>query len=132
MIGVIDPNGLYLVLMFGLWISIAAAHLPGTLVLEVIAVSALTSVLSILSQYEINWLAVVLMIAGTLGCLIVPLVSQRLKRAAAGTLIAQLIFQLMGGLMLFKSGPISLAVIAPTLAITYGLHRFFLFRQQSK
>jgi membrane-bound ClpP family serine protease len=117
-----DPNVVYLVLLFGLWVAVTAAYIPGTGVVEVLAVIALIIGIVILSSLPTNWGAVLLMVLGVLSFLLVPFLSARYAILAQ----AGLIFQAIGGALLFNGLSVSWLVIAITIAIALLYHNFAL------
>ena len=60
----IDPNLVYLVLIAGLWVGVAAIHAPGTGIMEILAVVALGGAVYALANMPTNWLALVLIVVG--------------------------------------------------------------------
>lgn len=120
----IDPNIVYLILIAALWLSVTAVYMPGTGVLEVVSVGGLIGVLVLLAQLPTNWLAVLLLVIGVLGFLIMPLVEKRLALLS----VTGLIFQAVGSLMLFNGIAVSLPLIAVTIGVALVYHRFALLR----
>lgn len=125
MVGVtLDPNLVYLILLAGLWLSVTAAYLPGTGVVEVLAIGGVLVALYILASMPTNWLAVLLLVVGVLGFLIMPFVDQRLALLSAGGLVLQAI----GSVFLFNGMSVSLPLIAVTIGAALLYHRFALLR----
>lgn len=120
---VTDPNLVYLLLVFGLWAAVTAAYIPGTGLIELVAIGALVAEFYILSTLPTNWLAVLLLVIGVLGFLLIPFVNQRWVRLAE----AGLILQAVGGILLFNGGlHVSWLLIAVTVGAALVYHRFAL------
>ena len=117
-----DPNVVYLVLLFGLWVAVTAAYIPGTGVIEALALIALIIGIVILSSLPTNWGAVLLLVLGVLSFLLVPFLSARFAILAQGGLILQAI----GGALLFNGLSVSWLIIAITIAIALLYHNFAL------
>jgi membrane-bound serine protease (ClpP class) len=117
-----DPNTIYLMLLLGLWLAAMAIYLPGSGILEIIALGYLTMVVYILTRAPTNWLAVIVLVVGVLGFLTMPLLLPKAGRYAPGGLLLQAI----GGLTLFDGPSPSFIVIAITLAISFAYHRYLL------
>jgi membrane-bound serine protease (ClpP class) len=118
-----DPNVVYLVLLMGLWVGITAAYVPGTGVIEILAVIILVVALVIMASMPTNWGAVLLLVLGVLSFLLVPFLSPRLAILAQGGLILQAV----GGALLFGQGlSVSWLVIGITIAMALAYHNFAL------
>lgn len=117
-----DPNVVYLVLLFGLWVAVTAAYVPGTGVIEALAGIAIVIAIVILSALPTNWVAVLLLILGVLSFLLVPFLSARLAILAQGGLILQAV----GGVLLFNGLSVSWLIIAITIGIALLYHNFAL------
>ncbi len=121
----VDPNIVYLILIAALWLSVTAVYLPGTGIVEVLAVGGLIGALALLTQLPTNWLAVLLLVIGVLGFLIMPLIEKRLALIS----VTGLILQGIGSLTLYNGG---LAVSLPLIVVTIGAallyHRYALLR----
>ena len=119
---VMDPNVVYLVLLFGLWVAVTAAYIPGTGAIEGLAVIAIIIGIVILSSMPTNWGAVLLLVLGVLSFLLVPFLSARFAILAQGGLILQAI----GGALLFNGLSVSWLIIALTIGIALLYHNFAL------
>lgn len=115
----IDPNLVYFLLMFGLWIGVTATYLPGTGIVEVIALVALLGTAVLLMALPTNWLAVLLLVVGVLGFIIIPFIERRESLLAIGGLALQGV----GGLLLFTDRSVSVLMIVVMLAIQYAYYR---------
>ncbi|MEO8607880.1 MAG: NfeD family protein [Chloroflexota bacterium] len=119
---VIDPNVVYLILLFGLWVAVTAAYIPGTGAIEVLAFVTLAVSIIALSSMPTNWVAVLLLVLGVISFLLVPFFSERFAILAQGGLILQAV----GGALLFNGLSVSWLVIAITIAIALLYHNFVL------
>lgn len=119
---VMDPNVVYLMLLFGLWVAVTAAYIPGTGLIEVLAVIVLIFSLIVLSSLPTNWGAVVLLVLGVLSFLLVPFLNARFAILAQGGLILQAV----GGAILFNGLTVSWLLIAITIGIALLYHNFAL------
>lgn len=120
----IDPNIVYVLLVFGLWTFVTAVYLPGTGVIEVVAgVIMLITVLLLATIPSTNWWAVLLIIIGVLGFMILPFLrDKRLERLA----LLGLALQAFGALFLFRDGMIHPLLIALTVIAPLGYHLWVL------
>ncbi len=117
-----DPNIIYLMLLFGLWLAAIAIYLPGSGVLEIVALGYLAFEVFILTRAPTNWAAVIVLVIGVLGFLTMPLLLPKAARYA----LAGLLFQTGGGLTLFDGQSVSIAVIALTVGVSFAYHRYLL------
>lgn len=117
-----DPNVLYLMLLFGLWVAAIAIYLPGSGILEIVALGCLAAVVYILTRAPTNWAAVIVLVIGVLGFLTMPLLLPKAARYALGGLLLQTI----GGVTLFYGQSASIVVIALTVAVSFAYHRYLL------
>lgn len=118
----LDPNLVYLILIAGLWLSVTAAYIPGTGIVEVLALIGVVAALIALSALPTNWWAVILIVGGVLGFLIMPFIDRRFALLATGGLALQAV----GSLLLFDGAPVGLPVIVVTIAAALLYHRFAL------
>lgn len=117
-----DPNLIYLVIVFGLWAGVTAAYVPGTGVIEVVAVVALGGALLMMAGLAVSWWAALLIIAGVLTFLLVPFINQTWARLAPLGLIAQAV----GGLLLFPNFAVSWILIGLTIGMGFVYHQYAL------
>lgn len=125
MIGVdmpIDPNLVYLILIVGLWLSITAAYIPGTGVVEILAGVGVVAALVALANMPTNWWGVVLIVVGVLSFLVIPIIDRRFAMLAVGGLA----LQALGSLLLFDGISVGLPVIVVTIGASLLYHRFAL------
>jgi len=120
----IDPNLVYLILIFGLWLSVTAVYIPGTGIAEVLALVGVGAALITLANMPTNWWAVILIVVGVLGFLVMPFLDQRFALLAVGGLALQTI----GSLTLFNGTGVALPVIVVTIGASLLYHRFALMR----
>lgn len=104
----IDPNVVYLILLVSLWLSVTAAYVPGTGLIEVGSIIAVIASVVALAAMPTNWVAVVALVAGTLGFFIIPFLHRRSVMVALGGLA----LQVLGGLFLFNGVSVSIPLIS--------------------
>ncbi|MGB1288282.1 MAG: NfeD family protein [Aggregatilineales bacterium] len=114
----VDPNFLYLALLFGLWMGVTATHIPGTGLAELGAATLLIGSIMILTTVSTNWIAVVLMVAGIAGFLTIPFLNPKYSLLAD----MGLVLQAVGGFLLFNGMGVSPIIIAITIAAAWGYH----------
>lgn len=110
----IDPNIIYLGLIFALWLGVTAAYMPGTGLLEGVAVVALIAILLNMMQMATHWGAVVVLVLGVLVFIVLPFLRQRYISLA----IVGLLLQAVGGLFMFGLGLVSPLIIAVTVLLS--------------
>lgn len=118
----ISPNILYLVILLGLWIGVTAIYIPGTGIAEILSAILIIGALLILTRLPTNWLAVFFMVVGITGFLIGPLFSSRWAQFAE----VGLFLQAIGGYLLINGQPVSLLLIAITIAFAILYYRLVL------
>jgi membrane-bound serine protease (ClpP class) len=119
---ILDPNIIYLVLVVGLWISVTAVHLPGTGLLELLAVGAIIVAVVLLTQMAVSWLALIFLVLGVLTFIITPFIDQRFLLVGLGGLVMQTI----GGLWLFGLNTVSPVIVGLTVVLSLIYYRFAL------
>jgi membrane-bound serine protease (ClpP class) len=120
----LDPNLVYLLLLAGLWLSVTATHMPGTGLVEILAVLGVGAALLALINMPTNWWALILLVVGVLSFLIMPLLSQRYAAIAVGGLALQAV----GSYLLFNGTPVALPVIGITIVASLIYYRFALLK----
>ena len=120
----LDPNIVYLVLLAGLWLSVTAAHMPGTGYVEILAGVGIIAGLFALINMPTNWWAVVVLVFGVLTFLMLPLLDRRFSLLAIGGLA----LQALGSFFLFNGTPVSIPVIVVTIGASLIYYRFALLR----
>jgi membrane-bound serine protease (ClpP class) len=98
--------------------------MPGTGVVEVLAMIGIGAALVVLANMPTNWWAVILIVVGVLGFLIIPFLDQRFRLVAIGGLALQTV----GSLTLFNGTGVALPVIVVTIGASLIYHRFALLR----
>jgi len=117
-----DPNLVFVILIASLWVTITAAHIPGTGAFEVLALVGMIVSAVILLQMPTNWLAVLVMFIGWAGYSIMPFIKHDYFVLAWGGII----LQGLGGLFLFNGMPVSPFVIGVMMLILAGYCQFIL------
>jgi len=118
----VDPNIVYLTLVFGLWIGVSATYLPGTGVKEFLAVAALIASVVMMSTMPTNWVAVLVIVVGVLSFIIMPFLKEQLLLLSIGGLILQGV----GAWFMFDEPRVSLLLIVLTIGIPLLYHRYVL------
>jgi membrane-bound serine protease (ClpP class) len=118
----VDPNIIYLTLVFGLWIGVSATYLPGTGIKEFLAVAALVVSVVMMSNMPTNWVAVLVIVVGVLSFIIMPFLKQQLLLLSIGGLVLQGI----GAWFMFDGLQVSPLLIALTIGIPLLYHRYVL------
>jgi membrane-bound serine protease (ClpP class) len=118
----VDPNIVYLTLIFGLWIGVSATYLPGTGVKELLAVVALVASILMLSVLPTNWVAVLVIVIGVLSFIVMPFLKQQLLLLSIGGLVLQGI----GAWFMFDGAQVSPLLIALTIGLPLAYHRYIL------
>jgi membrane-bound serine protease (ClpP class) len=117
-----DPNIVYLLLLFGLWSAVTAAYIPGTGLVEVVSAAASLGAVVLMMSMPTNWLAVLVLVVGVGGFLVMPFINQRWAVLASGGLL----LQALGSLFLFNGTMVSPVLVAGTIAVALLYHRFVL------
>ena len=118
----VDPNIVYLTLVFGLWIGVSATYLPGTGIKELLAVAALIVSVVMMSTMSTNWIAVLVIVVGVLSFIVMPFLKQQLLLLSIGGLILQGV----GAWFMFDEVHVSPLLIALTIALPLLYHRYVL------
>ncbi len=128
MFQVIDPNVVYLVLLFGLWSGVTAAYQPGTHIAEGSSMLFTIGAVLLLTMLPTNWPAVLLLIVGVGAFLVVPFIDPRYTRY----IYLGLVLQAVGSLFLFNGPGVALPIIAITIALSVAYQHFVLLPVLSK
>jgi len=115
----LEASLIYLLLVFGLWVMVTAIYMPGTHIAEFVAVISLGLSIYFLSIMPTRWTMVALLVLSVTGFLLLPFFGQRWQRYAEGGLI----FQAIGGFLLFEGQLVSPFVIAATIGLSLLYHR---------
>jgi membrane-bound serine protease (ClpP class) len=118
----IDPNMIYLALIFGLWLGVTATYVPGTGILEVVAAVMMIGAVWLLGNMPTNWGAVILLVVGALTFIVIPFLKQQLVPLAIGGLILQAV----GSLFMFNGPQVSPMIIALIVVLSLLYHRYVL------
>jgi len=102
-----DPNLVYLLFVASLWFMAIAITVPGTGIAEVLALIGAVGAVLLFTRLPTNWIAVIFIILGTLGILVLPFFFERFRLVAAGGLA----LQVAGSLFLFTGLSVSLLLI---------------------
>ena len=119
---IIDPNIVYLALIFGLWLGVTAAYVPGTGLLELLSAGVMVGAVIALGNMPTNWSAVIIMIVGTLGFIIIPF----LKHQLIGLAIGGLVLQAAGSLFMFNGLYVSPMIIGLVIVLSLTYYRYIL------
>lgn len=118
----IDPNLVYLGLIFGLWLGVTATYVPGTGLLEILSASIMIGVILVLKDMPTNWSAVIVMIVGVLTFIVIPFIKQQFLPLAIGGLV----LQAGGSLFMFDGLPVSPVIIGLIVVLSLIYHRYVL------
>lgn len=118
----IDPNLVYLALVFGLWVGVTAIYVPGTGVLEVLATLVVIGCVVLLTALPVSWLAALAMVAGILGFIVIPFIKQRHTVIA----LAALALHALGALFMFSDPAISPLLISTTVIVSLLYYQYAL------
>jgi membrane-bound serine protease (ClpP class) len=119
---IIDPNIIYLILLVGLWLGVTAAYTPGTGVLEAASIGVTLFSIWQLSLLPVNWWALIVLILGVVGFLVMPFINRRLLLLA----MVGLVLQALGSFFLLDKTPVSPLVIGVTILVALVYHQFAL------
>lgn len=118
----LDPNIVYLLLIFGLWLGVTATYMPGTGLLEVLAGAALIGAFYVLGTMPTNWAAIIVLVLGVLSFIVMPFLKQQFVPLAVGGLILQAV----GGWFMFDGPAVSPLIIALSVVLPLAYHRYAL------
>lgn len=118
----VDPNIVYIIVWLALWVGVTAFYLPGTGILEGLAVVGIAGAILLLTTLPTNWVALLILIVGMVSFLVMPFINVRLAPIA----VIGLVLQAIGGLMLFTDTLVSPLVIGATVAVSLAYHYFVL------
>jgi membrane-bound serine protease (ClpP class) len=122
----IDPDIVYLAAVLGLWFSVTVVYVPGTVVLEKLAIAGLLIAGLLLTQMPTNWAAALVLSVGVLSFIIIPFLKTEIAPLAVGGLA----LQGLGALFLFgapgESRGVSPLLIGMVLLTQFAYHTFVL------
>ena len=102
--------------------AVTAAYVPGTGIIEGLAVALAVGGLLLLANMATNWFAALLVIVGGVLFLVVPFVEERYRMIALGGLA----LQVAGGLFLFNGLYVSPVLIFTIALLSLAYYRFVL------
>jgi membrane-bound serine protease (ClpP class) len=115
----LDPNLVYILLIAGLWLGVLAMYIPGTGFAELFALVLILGSLLLLSTMPINWIALVILVLGVSGFLLLPFFGESWGRYA----VLGLALQGVGGYYLFPNQAVSILLIGASLV--FGLVYYY-------
>lgn len=119
----VDPNVAYVMLIIALWATVTAAYAPGTGLLEGLSALSWLLTLWMLSALPTNWLAVMVVVFGGLGFMLMPFINRRMAVLS----IVGLGLQSAGSLALLNNGrSVSLALIIALAGLALAYHQLLL------
>lgn len=118
----VDPNVVYTVVVLGLWFSVTAVYVPGTVLIEKLSLVGLGIGALLLLQMPTNWIALLILILGVLGFIVIPF----LKTEIAWLAVGGLALQGLGGYFLFNGLTVSPLLIGFTLLVQFAYHTWVL------
>ncbi len=118
----IDPNIVYMALIFGLWMGVTATYMPGTGLLEIFSAAVVIGAMVALSNMPTHWGAVIILIVGVLTFIVMPFLKQQFVALAVGGLLLQAV----GSLFMFPGFQVSPLIIALILVLSLAYHRYVL------
>lgn len=124
-----DPNLAYFLLVIGLWLAATAAYVPGTGVIEVVALVALVIALWLLALLPTNLAGLLLLSMGVVGFALIPFI----RRRPLWLLAVGIALQLVGSLTLFHHGVmVSSLLMVVTLTLPLAYHTLLLMPMVDK
>lgn len=119
----VNADLIYLGLVLSMWFAVTAAYVPGTGVVESVALVGFAATVVVLAQLPTNWFAVLVLIVGVSSFIIMPFI----KTQYASLALAGLVLQGIGGLLLFQEDhSVSLFVLALSVVIPAAYHQLVL------
>ncbi len=119
----LDPNLIYLLLVFGLWAGVTASYLPGTGVAELLTVGSLgVSAIYLWQNPGTNWWALLLLCTGVLSFITFPFLPPRWREFT----LAGLALQALGSWFLFEEYTINPILLIAILGLQLLYHRALL------
>lgn len=118
-----DPNLAFVLLVIGLWVAATAAYIPGTGLIDLMAVIAVGAALTLLSALPTNLFGVFLLAIGVVGFALIPFI----RRRPMWLVIGGVLMQVAGSFLLYNDGVmVSPIVILMTLSIPLAYHTLLL------
>lgn len=123
-----NPDIVYLLLVFGLWTGVTAAYVAGTGVLEFVALGSIAASIFAMTQMDTNWLAVMAIVIGISGFIVTPFI----KREYAPFALIGLGVQTVGAIFLFAGAGVSIISIGLTVVVPLVYYQFALIPLMEK
>jgi membrane-bound serine protease (ClpP class) len=119
----IDPNLAYVLLVIGLWVAATAAYIPGTGIIDGLAVLAVIGAAILLSALPTNLIGVLLLTIGVVGFAIIPFI----RRRPLWLIGVGLMMQVAGSFLLYHDGiVVSPIIVIGALSVPLAYHAFLL------
>ena len=119
----LDPNLIYLMLVFGLWAGVTASYIPGTGVAELLTLGSLGAAAAYLWQYpQTNWIAVLALSVGVLSFITFPFLPPRWRDYT----LFGLGLQALGSWFLFDGMALNPILLLAILGLQLFYHRVVL------
>jgi len=121
--GTINHSIVFLGLIFSLWIGVTSAYVPGTGVLEGIALVGLVAMLIILMQIEtVRWPAVLILVFGVSAFFVIPFIDIKYAPYAIGGLGLQAV----GSALMYEGEIVQPFLIVVTLVLPFVYYQWVL------
>ncbi len=117
------PDLVYLGLVFGLWLGVTVTIVPGTGLLELLALAGISGSLLLLTGMSVNWIGVLLLVAGASAFILLPFL---LRPRHTLLTAAGLALQVAGGLLMFPAQGISPLILGLSVLLSLLYWRFAL------
>jgi len=117
------PDLIYLGLTLGLWLGVTATIVPGTGLLELLALAGISGSLLLLGGMPVHWPGVLLLVAGVTAFMLLPFL-WRPRHALLTT--GGLALQAAGGLLMFPGQPVSPLLIGLSVGLSLLYWRYAL------
>ena len=108
------PDIVYFGLLLGLWLGVTAMIMPGTGLLEVLALAGISGSLLLLGGMRVNWPGVLALVAGAAAFMVLPFVLRPRHTTLAGGGLA---LQALGGATMFPETPVSPLILGLSVAL---------------
>src|SRR5688572_4226948 len=118
----VDPNLAYIILIVGLWCAVTAASIPGSGVDQLGAAGTSIFAIVLMASLLTNWVAVLGVIVGVLGFLVMPFLNYRWVLLA----VTGLILQALGSVFMFNGITLSVPLIGIVIGMSLLYHRYIL------
>ncbi len=119
----LTPDIVYLGLVLGLWLAVTVTIVPGTGLLELLALVGICGSLLLLTGMPVNWLGVLALVAGASAFILLPFL---LRPRHTLLTAAGLALQVLGGLLMFPEIRVSPLILGLSVALSLLYWRFAL------